>query len=26
MKAALTRKEADVASIRRELAKFGAGK
>ena len=26
MKAALTRKEADVASLRRELAKFGAGK
>lgn len=26
MKAALTRKEADVASLRRELAKFGAAK
>jgi chromosome segregation ATPase len=26
MKAAITRKEADVASLKRELAKFGAGK
>lgn len=26
MKAALTRKEADVAALRRELSKFGAGK
>lgn len=26
MKAALTRKEADVAALRREVAKFGAGK
>lgn len=26
MKAAITRKEADVAALRREMAKFGAGK
>lgn len=26
MKAAITRKEADVAALRREVAKFGAGK
>jgi len=26
MKAAITRKEADIASLKRELAKFGAGK